>query len=150
MPTTTKTKDDAASAPRKARAEAVLPIDLHIGAMIRAARAMRSLSRSELAQRIGVGAEAVEKYERGEARVLASRLWAIAEVLEVPVASFFEQFNPQNPALGAADLKAALTMGNMGIVLELQRLTYDQRAQIKNTIDAFQAQNEQRAAGAAG
>lgn len=147
-PRTTKAMN--AETPRRARAEQVEPIDLHIGAMIRAARTVRNFTRQELAARLGVGQEAVEKYERGEARVLSSRLWAIARILDVPVASFFEQFDPNGPVQGSEELLKAMNIGNMQIVRDLQRLTFDQRTQIRRTIEAFLIANQQQAVGTAG
>ena len=53
-------------------------------------RVLLHMSQTELAQALGVTYQQVQKYENGRTRVSASRLQAIASVLEVPLASFFE------------------------------------------------------------
>lgn len=140
----------AGETPRKARADQVEPIDLHMGLRLRGARALRGMSRGDLAAHMGVGQEAVEKYERGEARLLASRLWAISKILEVPITYFYEEFSPSGPVQGSEELAKALTVGNMQICLDLQALTPTQRQNIRATIDAFLAQNGASSVGTEG
>lgn len=48
------------------------------------------LSQTELGKAVGVRFQQVQKYETGANRVSASRLWAIADVLDVEVTQFFE------------------------------------------------------------
>src|SRR5262249_12677106 len=59
------------------------PIDVHVGARIRLQRIMRGLTQSDLARRVGISFQSVQKYERGENRVSASRLHEFAQVLGV-------------------------------------------------------------------
>ena len=66
------------------------PIDVEVGQRIRIQRLAAGLSQSELAERIGVTFQQVQKYEKGANRVGAGRLTQIAHVLNVPVSSFFE------------------------------------------------------------
>jgi transcriptional regulator with XRE-family HTH domain len=65
-------------------------IDQHVGRRIRLFRKANDLSQEKLAERIGVTFQQVQKYERGANRVSASKLYQIAEVLQVDVASLFE------------------------------------------------------------
>jgi transcriptional regulator with XRE-family HTH domain len=51
---------------------------------------MLGLSQEKLGERLGITFQQVQKYEKGTNRVGASRLQAIANILEVPVAFFFE------------------------------------------------------------
>lgn len=51
---------------------------------------MLGLNQTELALKVGVTFQSIQKYERGSNRVSASRLQEIAEVLGVPVSHFFE------------------------------------------------------------
>lgn len=122
--------------PRKARAEQVEEIDLHIGLRIRAARTMRNMTREDLAARLGLGPQTIEKYERGESRVLSARLWAIARILDVEPNFFFADFVPGRPS-GSEELMQAMTVGNMQIVRDLRDLTYDQRAMVRQMIDTM-------------
>jgi transcriptional regulator with XRE-family HTH domain len=65
-------------------------IDIEVGQRIRIQRLAAGLSQSELAARIGVTFQQVQKYEKGANRVGAGRLTRIARVLNVPVSSFFD------------------------------------------------------------
>jgi transcriptional regulator with XRE-family HTH domain len=65
-------------------------IDVEVGQRIRIQRLAAGLSQSELAERIGVTFQQVQKYEKGTNRVGAGRLTKIARVLDVPVGSFFD------------------------------------------------------------
>jgi transcriptional regulator with XRE-family HTH domain len=63
--------------------------DIDIGRRIRAQRLVRGMSQTDLANRIGITFQQVQKYEKGVNRVGAGRLTRIAEVLGVPVAFLF-------------------------------------------------------------
>lgn len=65
-------------------------IDSAVGQRIRQRRKSLGLSQTELAVRVGVKFQQVQKYETGVNRVAASRLWKIAEALTVPITYFFE------------------------------------------------------------
>ncbi len=65
-------------------------LDIAVGQRIRIERLSRRMSQTELADRIGVSFQQVQKYEKGLNRVGAGRLTRIAEVLGIPVRSFFE------------------------------------------------------------
>jgi transcriptional regulator with XRE-family HTH domain len=66
------------------------PIDLHVGARIRARRKMLGVSQEALAHAIGVTFQQVQKYERGANRTSASMLVRIARALHTPAAWFFD------------------------------------------------------------
>src|SRR5690606_4307641 len=65
-------------------------IDQMVGQRIRACRTMQGLSQSEVGNAVGVRFQQIQKYESGQNRVSASRLFAIAEALNVPIGFFFE------------------------------------------------------------
>jgi len=65
------------------------PVDVEVGHRIRIERLSRGLSQTALANQLGVTFQQVQKYEKGVNRVGAGRLTKIAEVLGVPVGSFF-------------------------------------------------------------
>jgi transcriptional regulator with XRE-family HTH domain len=71
------------------------PIDAYVGSRVRTRRLMLGMSQERLADQIGVTFQQVQKYEKGTNRIGASRLQAIAAVLAVPVAFFFQQDNSQ-------------------------------------------------------
>jgi transcriptional regulator with XRE-family HTH domain len=65
------------------------PLDVMVGAKIRIFRTHHGMSQSDLAGRIGVAFQQVQKYEKGINRVGASRLSRIAAVLGVSIGELF-------------------------------------------------------------
>ena len=61
-------------------------LELSIGARMRARRRQLGLSQTDLAERLGVSFQQVQKYERGANRVAASTLVAAADALSSTVA----------------------------------------------------------------
>jgi len=68
------------------------PIDVYVGGRMRIRRIQLGLSQGALAGKIGVSFQAVQKYESGDIRISASRLYDVAQVLEVSPAFFFEGY----------------------------------------------------------
>jgi transcriptional regulator with XRE-family HTH domain len=66
------------------------PIDIHVGSRVRLRRNMLGMSQEKLGDALGITFQQIQKYEKGTNRVGASRLQAIASVLQVPVSFFFE------------------------------------------------------------
>jgi transcriptional regulator with XRE-family HTH domain len=66
------------------------PLDIMVGTRIRIFRTHRGMSQSDLAERIGVAFQQVQKYEKGTNRIGASRLSRIAAVLGVSIGELFE------------------------------------------------------------
>ncbi len=66
-------------------------IDKKIGLIIKQIRKSWGLSQSELAERIGISFQQVQKYEKGSTRISVMRLQQISEVLGVKITAFFEE-----------------------------------------------------------
>ncbi len=66
------------------------PIDTHVGSRVRLRRNMLGMSQEKLGDALGITFQQIQKYEKGANRVGASRLQAIANVLNVPVSFFFD------------------------------------------------------------
>jgi transcriptional regulator with XRE-family HTH domain len=66
------------------------PVDVHVGKRIRHRRWMNGTTQQQLAERVGIKFQQIQKYETGMNRVSASRLWDIAAALGVPISFFFE------------------------------------------------------------
>lgn len=62
-----------------------------IGLKIRELRIKAGLSQEKLAAHLEITFQQVQKYERGITKVNLERLQQLAEILKVPVASFFEE-----------------------------------------------------------
>ena len=69
------------------------PVDEHVGKRVRHRRWMIGMTQQQLADKVGIKFQQIQKYETGMNRVSASRLWDIAEALDVPVSFFFEGLN---------------------------------------------------------
>lgn len=66
------------------------PVDVHVGRRVREARAIKGMSQTALGNALGISFQQVQKYEKGNNRIGASRLWDISKVLDVSTAYFFE------------------------------------------------------------
>ncbi|TMV67165.1 helix-turn-helix transcriptional regulator [Thioclava sp. BHET1] len=84
------------------------PIDAHVGKRIRHRRWMIGMTQQQLADRVGIKFQQIQKYETGMNRVSASRLWDISDVLGVPVSFFFEGLDSsrENPTHVEGDILA--------------------------------------------
>lgn len=65
------------------------PIDAHVGARIGARRKLLQISQKELADRLGITFQQVQKYEKGVNRIGAGRLYSIATILGVDIDYFY-------------------------------------------------------------
>ncbi len=73
------------------------PIDVHVGGRLKQARMMAGMSQEELGLGIGVSFQAVQKYEHGENRLSASRLFRAAKLLGRSVSFFFDKLQTTAP-----------------------------------------------------
>jgi transcriptional regulator with XRE-family HTH domain len=83
-------------------------VDAHVGERLRQRRLLLGLNQMQLAERIGVSFQQLQKYELGKNRVSASRLWEIAQALRVPVGFFFEGLSSSEVQEWTSDLHDAL------------------------------------------
>ena len=65
-------------------------VDKHVGERVRLRRIMLKMSQTELGNKIGVTFQQLQKYEKGANRIGASRLYQLAQILNVPPGFFFE------------------------------------------------------------
>jgi len=82
------------------------PVDVHVGKRVRHRRWMLGVTQQQLAERVGIKFQQIQKYETGMNRISASRLWDIAEALDVPISFFFE-------GLGADDRRGGQLPGDL-------------------------------------
>jgi len=66
-----------------------------IGARIRFVRKQKGLTQMQLAERVGVSFQQIQKYEKGRDRIFVERLQQIAQALDVPVSYFFRNFEAE-------------------------------------------------------
>ncbi|GAA6192016.1 transcriptional regulator [Phaeobacter gallaeciensis] len=66
------------------------PVDVHVGKRVRHRRWLIGMTQQQLAEQVGIKFQQIQKYETGANRISASRLWDIADALDVSVSFFFE------------------------------------------------------------
>jgi transcriptional regulator with XRE-family HTH domain len=88
------------------RLEMKHPVDAHVGKRIRHRRWMVGMTQQQLADKVGIKFQQIQKYETGMNRVSASRLWDIAETLGVTISFFFEGLNNDAIAATGNDMMA--------------------------------------------
>lgn len=71
-------------------------VDVHVGKRVRQRRWMVGMTQQQLAQKVGIKFQQIQKYETGMNRISASRLWDIADALGVSVGFFFEGLREEN------------------------------------------------------
>mgnify|MGYP000098867945 CR=1 FL=1 len=76
------------------------PVDVYVGAKLKARRNLIGITQENLAEASGITFQQVQKYEKGRNRLSASRLFQFARVLDVPVSYFFEGFAAPDSQIG--------------------------------------------------
>jgi len=73
------------------KATAFNPVDIYVGNKVRFFRKITGLNQTELAQRLGLTFQQIQKYEKGENRISASRLYDITKIFNIPIDSLFPE-----------------------------------------------------------
>lgn len=94
-----------------ARGEKQHPVDVYVGSQLRSQRVLYGLSQSELADRLEITFQQLQKYETGSNRMSASRIWHASKILGVPVSYFFDGLD------GNADPAAVILNTRAGLEL---------------------------------
>lgn len=81
------------------------PVDVHVGKRLKQIRTLRRMSQTDVAKRLELSFQQIQKYEIGSNRIAASRLFELSRILDVPTSYFFE---------GLADTTAA-PQGDRGL-----------------------------------
>lgn len=91
------------------------PIAAQIGRRVRDRRLELGLSQVDLARRLGVTYQQVQKYERGTNRIAADRLHGLAQILDVPISYFYsDDGTPPGLAEAAAGYELEALSGEHG------------------------------------
>lgn len=99
------------------------PVDVHVGKRIRHRRWLVGMTQQQLAERVGIKFQQIQKYETGANRVSASRLWDIADTLEVAVSFFFDGLDSQDDSERVKDAVPTDLLGDKE-ALDLVRSYY--------------------------
>ena len=100
------------------------PVDVHVGQRVRQRRWMVGMTQQQLAEKVGIKFQQIQKYETGMNRISASRLWDIAHALEVPISFFFEGLEAEQGASAAEGGKVPGDIMGDREALELVRSYY--------------------------
>lgn len=99
------------------------PVDVHVGKRIRHRRWLVGMTQQQLAESVGIKFQQIQKYETGANRVSASRLWDIADALEVEISFFFEGLEGGSAERNGSDAMPADILGDKE-ALDLVRSYY--------------------------
>ena len=69
------------------------PRDIEVARRVRARRIEVGMSQEKLGEKLGLTFQQVQKYEKGYNRIGSGRLFQISQILDVPVAFFFENLD---------------------------------------------------------
>lgn len=78
------------------------PVDVQVGGRVRMRRKFLGLSQTDLAEKLELTFQQVQKYESGANRVSASKLYQTSLALRVPISYFFEDLDAEADAPGGS------------------------------------------------
>lgn len=116
------------------RRAAASGIDAHVALRVRARRMELGLSQADLACHLEISYQQVQKYERATNRLSAGRLKQLADLLDVPVAYFYD-------GLGVAEsLRSRLAIDKdvARLARRLQRLSPDVRSTLLRMLETLE------------
>ena len=109
-------------------------VDVHVGQKIRQRRWLTGMTQQRLAELVGIKFQQIQKYETGANRVSASRLWDIADALEVDVSFFFDGIRAAEEAAKTPEKKVPVdVMGDkeaMDLIRSYYSIPEDQRRRL--------------------
>lgn len=65
-------------------------VDIHVGRKVKLLRNMAGVTQTELADRLELTFQQVQKYEKGSNRISSSKLFEISQILDRDITEFFE------------------------------------------------------------
>lgn len=86
------------------------PVDIHAGKKLKELRVLRGKTQTDIANGLNISFQQIQKYELGRNRISASKLYEIANILNVPPAYFFEgldQVSEDTPVMEPETVRAA-------------------------------------------
>ena len=99
-------------------------VDVHVGKRIRQRRWLVGMTQQKLAESVGIKFQQIQKYETGANRVSASRLWDIADALDVDVSFFFDGLKEEAEAEAATPSSVPADMMGDKEAMDLVRSYY--------------------------
>lgn len=81
------------------------PVDRHVGRRVQEKRLDLGLSQTALGKAVGVSFQQMQKYEKGQNRISASKLFEIADFLKVDIPFFFDGYGGRPGGRGGARVR---------------------------------------------
>ena len=97
-------KGDATVTDKPATTSKTHPVDIYVGKQIWKFRIITNMNQRELAEKIVVGTQQIQKYEEGQTRVSVSRLHLICEAFEITIPEFFADFYRKQKRKGVMEM----------------------------------------------
>ena len=94
-------------------------IDKHVGKRLRLLRQINEVSLEKLAEIVDVAPQQIQKYEIGETRISASRIFELSKIFRVPLAWFYHDLE----AATSAEMYARIRRHQTGIDASEQTAT---------------------------
>ncbi len=116
------------------------PVDVHVGQRIRHRRWLAGITQQQLAEAVGVKFQQIQKYETGANRISASRLWDVAEVIDVDISFFFDGLAKKDEEAGKT--QPADTLVNKEAIDLIRSYYAVPEAQRKRLLDLARALSE--------
>ena len=94
------------------------PIDIYVGARIKQRRIALGLSQEELAKKLNLAFQQIQKYEHGTNRIAASRLFEISQVLKISISNLFSDVGKDGTVVadGEADEATHDSVGSINTI----------------------------------
>ncbi|MYM56720.1 helix-turn-helix domain-containing protein [Thalassovita mangrovi] len=108
------------------------PVDVHVGKKLKNLRVLRGLTQTDVAKGLNISFQQVQKYELGRNRISASKLFEIANILNVPPAYFFEGLDQNADASTPVIDEETARIASIFSKIKDERL----KAQIRSFVDA--------------
>ncbi|MCP1334828.1 helix-turn-helix domain-containing protein [Futiania mangrovi] len=105
-------------------------VDAHVGQRLRHRRWLAGMTQQQLGDAVGIKFQQIQKYETGMNRISASRLWDLAQALDVPVSFFFEGLDLEAAEAEGADKDVLKDKETMELLRAYYAIPDDQRRKL--------------------
>jgi transcriptional regulator with XRE-family HTH domain len=89
-------------------------IDVAVGRSVRVWRMAKGMSQAQLASRLGVTFQQIQKYEVGADRIGTGRLVKVAAILGIPIAALFDGTEAGHQGLNVSEFRQAAGLCSNG------------------------------------
>lgn len=118
-----------------------IKIDKHVGGRLRQARTMRGFSQKQLAEKLDITFQQIQKYEKGKNRIASSKLFTLSHILQLPLTYFFEGLKKPE----VTDFPFKMTLRNMKLLKKFETLSDEHQKIFLNIIGYMPEQNSNSA-----